>query len=143
MNISYLNTSGNPVSLTTGCTTSGCHTATGFTVDYIGESSTLANGLGSHTGTEAYLDTLETMLLDTTITKKWMVGTPKPWIVVSASGEITPNASANSPLLIRPASRSGALFNFLFVEHDRSKGTHNTRYTLELLKSSVEELRKP
>lgn len=143
MNISYLNTSGQPVSLLTGCTTSGCHTTAGFTIDYIGASSSLTNGLGSHTAVEAYLDTLETMLLDTTVTKKWMAGTPKPWIVVSASGEITPNASSSSPLLIRPASRSGALFNFLFVEHDKSKGSHNTAYTVELLKSSIEELRKP
>ena len=143
MNISYLNTSGSPVSLTTGCTTAGCHTASGFTIDYIGESASLTNGLGSHTAVEAYLDTLEEMLLDTDITGKWMVGTPKEWIVVSSSGEITPNASTSSPLLIRPASRSGALFNFLFVEHDLSKGSHNTRYAVELLKSSIDELRKP
>jgi len=127
MNISYLNTSGNPVSLTTGCTTSGCHTAAGFTVDYIGSSSFLTGGMGTHTATEAYLDTLHTLLLD------------RGWI--TASGSI--NASSGNPLKIAPAVKAGALFNFFFIEHDLSKGSHNTRYALELLKSSVEELRKP
>ena len=127
MNISYLNTSGNPVSLTTGCTTSGCHTAAGFTIDYIGASFSLTNGLGSHTATEAYLDTLHTLLLD------------RGWI--TASGSI--NASSGSPLKIAPAVRAGALFNYFFIEHDLSKGSHNTLYTLELLVSSIRELRKP
>lgn len=144
MNISYENTSGATSYLLNGCTTSGCHT-TGFTIDYIGASSTLTNGLGSHTAVDAYLDTLQSLLLDTAVVNKWNVGAKKAWITVSSTdGSVTINASSGSNALkIRPASRSGALFNFLFVEHDLSEGSHNTRYTLELLKSSIIELRKP
>lgn len=127
MNINYTNTSGQSAYLLNGCTPAGCHTAAGFNINYIGASSFLAGGLGTHAATEAYLDTLHTILLN------------RGWI--TASGSI--NASTNNPLRIAPASRAGALFNYLFVEHDRSKGSHNTRYTLELLKSSLEELRKP
>jgi hypothetical protein len=126
MLIQYLNTSGAPTYLLTGCTTSGCHTAGGFTIDYIGASSDITNGLGSHTATEAYLDTLHTLLLN------------RGWI--TASGTI--NASSSNPLKIAPESRAGALFNYFFVEHDLSKGSHNTRYAIELLKSSIVELRK-
>ena len=126
MLIEYLNTSGAPTYLLTGCTTSGCHTSGGFTIDYIGASSDLTNGLGSQTATEAYLDTLHTLLLS------------KGWI--TASGSI--NASTSNPLKIAPESRAGALYNYFFVEHDLSKGSHNTRYTIELLKSSILELRK-
>jgi len=144
MNISYENTSHVTASLTTGCTTSGCHSA-GFTIDYIGASSTLTNGLGSHTAVEAYLDTLQNLLLDINVVNKWNVGAMKPWITVSSTdGSVTINAgSGSNALKIRPASRAGALFNFLFVEHDKSKGSHNTRYAVELLKSSIAELRKP
>ena len=126
MLIEYLNTSGNPTYLLTGCTTSGCHTSGGFTIDYIGDSSPLTNGLGSHTATEAYLDTLHGLLLD------------RGWI--TASGSI--NASSSNPLKIAPESRAGALYNFFFIEHDLSKGSHNTRYAIELLRSSIAELRK-
>lgn len=125
MNISYTNISGQPAHLLSGCTLSGCHTSAGFTIDHIGASAFLTGGLGSHTATEAYLDTLHTLLSD------------RGWI--TASGSI--NASTNNPLRIAPADKAGALFNFLFIEHDRSKGSHNTLYTLELLKSSVEALR--
>ncbi len=142
MNIHYEGPHGEDNYLLNGCTTAGCHISAGFSVDYIGSSSFLTGGIGTHSAVVAYLDTLETMLLDTAVTGKWMVGTPKPWIVISGT-EITPNADSNSPLVIVPASRAGALFNFLFVEHDLSKGAHNTRYTLELLISSVKELRKP
>ncbi|HLG31969.1 MAG TPA: hypothetical protein VI362_02940 [Ignavibacteriaceae bacterium] len=126
MNIEYLNTSGNPAWLLTGCTTTGCHTSGGFTIDYIGESGILTGGLGTHTATEAYLDTLHGLLLD----RNW----------ITASGSV--NASTSNPLKIAPESRSGALFNYFFVEHDLSSGSHNTRYTIELLQSSIAELRK-
>lgn len=129
--------------LTTGCTKSGCH-ATGFNIDYIGASATLTNGQGSHTAVEAYLEELKNLMLDTSIVNKWNVGAKNPWVTVSATGDVSINAgSGNKTLKIRPASRAGALFNFFFVEHDLSKGSHNTRYTIELLKSSIAELQKP
>jgi len=140
MNLRYANNS----SLVNGCTTSGCH-ASGFSVNYIGASASLANGLGSHSAVEAYLDTLKNLMLDVNVVNKWNAGPQKPWITVSATdGSISMNAgSGSNALKIRPASRAGALFNFFFVEHDLSEGSHNTRYALELLKSSIAELRKP
>jgi len=122
MNINYNENS----YLLNGCTVSGCHTSSGFTVDYIGASASLSGGLGTHTATEAYMDTLHQLLLD----REW----------ITESGSI--NASSGSPLKIAPGAKAGALFNYLFIEHDLSKGSHNTRYALELLKSSIQELRK-
>jgi hypothetical protein len=46
-------------------------------------------------------------------------------------------------LVIKPAVKAGALYNYFMVKNDQSKGAHNTRYTLELLRSSIAELRKP
>lgn len=126
MNIKYLNTSNADTYLLTGCTTSGCHTATGFTINYIGGSAGLTGGAGSQSYTKAYMDTLHTLL------------TNRGWL--TASGSI--NATTNNPLRISPASRAGALFNYFFIEHDLSHGSHNTRYTVELLQSSIAELRK-
>ncbi len=138
MNLRYESNS----SLTNGCTTSGCHSSS-FTIDYIGSSSSLTGGLGSHTAVEAYLDTLKNLLLDVNVVNKWNVGAQQPWIVEGSEG-LTINAGSGSKALkIRPASRAGALFNFFFVEHDLSEGSHNTRYAIELLKSSIAELRKP
>lgn len=128
MNIEYLNTSGNPTYLLTGCTITGCHPSGGFTIDYIGASAILTGGVGSQTATEAYLDTLHTLLVD------------KGWLNAS-TGLV--NASTSNPLKIAPESRAGSMFNYFFIEHDLSKSSHNTRYALELLISSIRELRKP
>jgi hypothetical protein len=128
MNISYINTSGQPASLITGCTTSGCHTSAGFTIDYIGSSSTLTGGLGSHTAVELHLDSLRQLLAD------------RGWLNTETD---LVNASNSNPLRIVPGVKAGALFNYFFIEHDMSEGAHNTRYTLELLISSIEELKKP
>lgn len=128
MNIEYLTTSGQEATLLTGCITSGCHTSSGFTVDYIGSSHFLSGGLGGHSATEAYLDTLKELLVE------------RGWIDTVSN---LVNASNSNPLKISPAVKVGALFNYFFVEHDLSNGVHNTRYTLELLISSIAELRKP
>jgi hypothetical protein len=45
-------------------------------------------------------------------------------------------------LKIAPESRAGALYNYFFIEHEGSFGVHNTKYALELLQSSIAELRK-
>ncbi len=50
---------------------------------------------------------------------------------------------ASGKLVIKPAIKSGALYNYFFIEHDLSQGVHNTRYALDLLRSSIAELRKP
>ena len=127
MNIRY----GTNSSLLTGCNQSGCH-ANINTIDYNGVQTTV----------HAYLDTLQTMMLDTAVVNKFNAGAKKAWITVSGES-VTINASSGSPLKIVPASRSGALYNFLLVEHDLSQGVHNSKYVVELLKSSVAELRKP
>ena len=133
MNIEYENTSGQKASLLNGCTVSGCHSAAGFTINYIGSSSSLTGGVGTHTAVEAYLDTLFRLLG----TKGWMDTDPAS----SSYGLL--KASSSKPLVIKPAVKAGALFNYFFIEHDMSKGSHNTRYAVELLKSSIAELRKP
>jgi hypothetical protein len=142
MNINYTNTSGASAYLVTGCIVSGCHNPTFNINTHVGASDSLTGGMGVKPAVHAYLDTLQTMLLDTAVVNKWNAGAKKAWIAVSSSGSITVNASTSSPLKISPASRAGALFNFFFVEHDLSEGGHNSKYALELLKSSVIELRK-
>jgi hypothetical protein len=127
MNINYTNISGQPAYLLNGCTASGCHTAAGFSIDHIGASSSLTGGVGTHTAVESLMDSLHTLLLD------------RGWI--TASGSI--NASSGNPLRIAPGVKAGALHNYFFIEHDLSKGAHNTRYTIELLLSSIEALNTP
>lgn len=133
MNIEYVNTSGQKAWLLNGCTVSGCHASAGFTINYIGNSSLLTGGLGTHTAVEAYLDTLFQLLGK----KGWIDTDPAS----SSFGLV--KASSSRPLVIKPAVKAGAIFNYFFIEHDMSKGSHNTRYAIELLKSSIAELRKP
>jgi hypothetical protein len=90
----------------------------------------------------AYLDTLETIMADSASVDRFNAGAKKAWISVSVDGPAI-NATSGSPLKIAPASRAGALYNFFLVEHDLSFGVHNSVYTIDLLKSSVAELRKP
>jgi hypothetical protein len=127
MNIRY----GTSSSLLEGCKNSACHPSI-TTVDYH----------SVQTIVHAYLDTLETMMLDTAVVNKFNAGAKKPWITVGSSGPAI-NATSGSPIKVAPASRAGALYNFFLVEHDLSFGVHNSVYTIDLLKSSVAELRKP
>jgi hypothetical protein len=124
----------------TGCRTSGCHPTTFNNFDYVSVSSALTGGVGVQTYIKNYLDTLHTMLTDSTgDISRWTVGSPRPWL--TASGTV--NANSTRPLKIRPASRAGALYNYFFLEHEGSFGVHNSKYAIELLKSSIAELRKP
>jgi hypothetical protein len=126
MNIRY----GTSSSLLEGCKNSACH-PTITSVDYH----------SVQTIVHAYLDTLQTMMADTAVVNKFNAGAKKAWITIGSSGPSI-NASSGSPLKIAPASRAGALYNFFLVEHDLSFGVHNSVYTIDLLKSSVAELRK-
>lgn len=84
------------------------------------------------------------MMTDTSIVNKWNMGAKKAWIAGDAVSGYTVNAGTGSAALkIAPASRAGALYNFFMVEHDLSHGVHNSVYVIDLLKSSVAELRKP
>ena len=42
-----------------------------------------------------------------------------------------------------PAVKAGAIYNYFFIEHDLSKGIHNTNYAQDLLHTSLEVLRNP
>ena len=128
----------------TGCKDAACHGSAFSSFDYKGVTTSPLN-LGTTTAVKRYLDTLQTLLLDTAIVNKFNAGAKKAWIAIRATdSSVTVNAgSGANALKIRPASRAGALFNFLFIEHDRSHGAHNTKYTVELLKASIAELRKP
>jgi mono/diheme cytochrome c family protein len=129
MNIRY----GTSSSLVEGCKNAACH-PTITSPDYH----------SVQTQVKAYLDTLATMMKDTSIVNKFNVGAKKAWITGTDSAGYSINASSGSGALkIRPASRSGALYNFFLIEHDLSLGVHNSVYSIDLLKSSLVELRKP
>ena len=96
--------------LTSGCTVSGCHSEP-FEIDYD----------GVQTETHELLDSLHTLLVD------------RGWVNPS-SGLV------NTPLTITPGWLSGAMYNYYFVEHDLSFGTHNTNYAIKLLEDSIELL---
>ena len=51
-------------------------------------------------------------------------------------------ATSSAPLKIVPASRGGALFNYMMLIHDGSKGVHNPTYANDVLRSSIAEMRK-
>jgi len=116
MNIRF-DFNGTPGSVLNGCKQSGCHTSALTSVDYH----------GVQTAVEHNLDTLGTLLAN------------KGWIDL-ASGTVK---LTGGRLVIRPAVKAGAICNFLFIEHDLSLGVHNSTYALELLRSSIAELRKP
>ena len=142
MNIRYI-WEGTPGSVLAGCKESGCHSSSFNGPDYISESSALTGGVGVQTYIQRCVDTLYTLMTDTNVVKKWNVGgSAKLWLVSGSEGP-TVNASSSSPLKIRPASRAGALYNYFFLEHEGSHGAHNSRYAIELARSSIAELRKP
>ncbi len=108
---------------------------------------------------EAKLDTLAGLLMDTLITKKWTAGTRKvtgqtvsvPWLSksINAEGEASYSILAGSvsgvtypSIKALPATKAGALWNFMLIEHDRSNGVHNYQYAKSLLDASIAELKK-
>jgi hypothetical protein len=128
----------------TSCRDAACHGSSFSSIDYISQSSGLTGGEGAQTYIKRYLDTLYSMMTDTNLVRRWNAdGSTKVWLVTSSTGSVTVNASSSSPLRIRPASRAGALYNYWFLEHEGSFGVHNSRYAIELIKSSIAELRKP
>jgi len=98
----------------TGCNQTGCHNGNLTSLDYD----------GVMTDTQVMLDSLLTLLQD----RNW----------VTSSGSI--NASTSNPLKIAPAYLSGALYNYFYVEHDKSEGVHNTNYAQKLLQTSIDVL---
>ena len=99
--------------MTNGC--KNCHSSI-TTLDYNGK----------QTQVTALMDSLKVML----VAKGW----------INASNAI--QATSGSPLKITPASRAGALFNYMLLLHDGSKGVHNPSYAISMLNASIAELNK-
>lgn len=106
----------------TGCNVDGCHKSNPLTSlnretanDFDGDGVTE----GVQTEIEDLLDSLGNLLEDAGLVN-----------------------SSHSPItnVVAEAEMAGALYNFIFVEEDRSEGVHNTRYTVALLKSSINYL---
>ncbi len=117
MNIRFFGATGDTLFHLVSCQQSGCH----------GASYTATVHKNAIKAVTDSLHVLETLLIQ------------KTWL--TASGAI--NASTSRPLKIAPAVKAGALYNFLFIEHDLSKGSHNTKYVQDLLNSSIQALRTP
>jgi len=126
MNVHYTGPHGEDEWLTTGCTQSGCHSSMNDVPNYVSVSASLTGGMGAHEFVEANLDTLNQLL----IAKGY----------VDTTGLV--QASSSTPLKI-PAMKAGALYNYFFLEHDMSMGIHNSKYAIQLVLDSIEELRKP
>jgi len=133
-----------------GCRDAACHGSSWYNSgdmrDYFSQSSGLTAGVGVQRYIQRYLDTLYAMMTDTNVVGRWTVGNlKKPWLTMGAEG-VQVNAGTSgglTPLKIRPASRAGALYNYWFLEHDGSFGVHNSKYAVQLIQSSVAELRQP
>lgn len=97
-----------------GCNQSGCHGSNAFTKTTL---------LAAEKSIDDSLHALETLLIQ------------KGWI--------TSSGTVRTPLRIAPAAKAGALYNYFFIEHDASKGMHNTKYAQDLLNSSLQVLRTP
>jgi len=123
MNIRYTGEGGVDTPLLTGCNRSGCHTSPAM-------SAAILQSVQDQV--EANLDTLYRILG----AKGWI-----DTVVTSANYKLV--LLAGGKRVIRPAVKAGALYNFFFVEHDLSEGVHNTKYANELLRSSIDEMRKP
>lgn len=105
----------------------------------------------------AQIDTLAGLLMDTLITINCTSGTRTvsgksvPWLsktVSAETGEASYSILAGTvsgiayPSIKAKGTSAGALWNFMFVEHDRSGGVHNYQYAKALLDASIKELRK-
>jgi hypothetical protein len=112
----------------TGCKESGCHTGSFTTPDITGPST---GTVGAQTLLLRNLDTLKRQLV------------ARNWLDTTADAIGLVRATTGNPLKVVPASRAGALYNYYFLQHEGSKGIHNTKYALELVRSSIQELRKP
>jgi hypothetical protein len=119
MNIHYVGSHGEDEWLTTGCTQSGCHSAMTDVENYVSSSSSLTGGMGARAYVEARLDSLNNLLI--------------------AKNFITSSGTLKTPLKASTL-KLGALYNYFFIEHDLSGGIHNSKYAIQLLNDSIEEM---
>jgi hypothetical protein len=129
MNMTFAGEGGVETELLTGCKQSGCH-ASISSLDFPGPSTT---PVGAQTAITANLDTLYRLIVSRGWIETDQTSANYGLVKIPASGK----------LVIKPAIKAGALYNYFFVENDMSEGVHNTRYALDLLRSSIGELRKP
>ncbi len=102
--------------LLASCNQAGCHGG-GMTQDVFD---------GIQGDLQANLDTLQSLLV------------ARGWIDTTSSIQLP-----GGKLVIKPAIKAGALYNYFFVMHDKSMGVHNHQYATDLVRSSIAELRKP
>jgi len=110
MNVSF-EEDGEETELTTGCSVDGCHTDEDFDFSYHGVQDTV----------DARLERLRLLLVGADFLN------PETNLV---------NASSTAPLTVT-MDDAGAIFNFLFIEDDRSHGVHNPDYVLDILDASI------
>jgi hypothetical protein len=77
---------------------------------------------------KANMDTLKKLL----VTKNW----------IDTLDAIKIPTTGDKTLKIVPASRGGALFNYMMMVHDGSNGIHNPTYANDVVRASIAELRK-
>lgn len=118
MNVRYFNAAGDTLFHLIGCNVTGCHGGSITTTTYKAAQQAVIDSLHA----------LETLLIQ----RNWLNPTTK-----------LVRASSSAPLRITPAVKAGALYNYFYVEHDLSKGIHNTKYAQDLLNSSLQALRTP
>lgn len=104
----------------TGCNAVGCHST-----DPIDDLDRDAHGDFDWDGTIEGVQTEIHGLLDSLL------------IHLVAAGFTDSTGHPLSGVTVNTADSAGALYNFLFVEEDRSIGVHNTDYTVALLQSSI------
>ena len=128
-----------------GCNVSACHGSTGAVT---------TGASDAHWGKPrneiiGKLSQLSKLMMDTTITKKWSLpqsGKAVPWLSFTVSGTDTSwlvaNVSATKPLVIVPAAKAGALWNFQQIFYEYSRGVHNYKYVQALLDASIDQLKQ-
>ncbi|MEW5799152.1 MAG: collagen-like protein [Bacteroidota bacterium] len=131
MNIAYTTESGSAGYVLTGCNTSDCHNGAITSSNYKTYSANNYNLVLER------LDTLQALLIQKGLldATSLLVKLPKK-VLNPATGKDQSYASI-------PMQKAGALWNYFFVEHDLSKGIHNSKYALALLDASIAEMKKP
>jgi hypothetical protein len=129
-----------------GCNVTGCHSSSPVSTSNASDPhwAQVRNEIIAKTSQ------LASMMMDTTITKKWSLpqsGKAVPWVTLTASavtGDSTWSANASSlqPLVIFPASKASALWNLQQIQYEKSHGIHNYKYVKALLDNSIADLNK-
>ena len=102
-----------------GCNASTCHNGAVSTLDILAAADFDGDGSieGIQTEVHGMMDSLHVLLED--------------------AGLVDEDGHPVEDRVVSTADSAGALYNFLFVEEDRSFGVHNTDYAVGLLQSSI------